>query len=371
MAEKPVMAIVSQSIRRDNHEPLKYFSLFEVVHFYHEAPYGDMTESDFARGVHAEQFRSPADLKNKLISLRPDVIQGSEPYASRKSLRFAFASQAAAKKVGAKFFFPMLENRPASARFGVKAPLIRSLLKKYARHSDLIFTLNIGAMHNLAEVGIDNSKIVPFLWGVWGVDTKLFTPHKNGQEPKWQLPTMLYVGRLVEEKGITDILQALKMVTSIKATQAVFVGQGPMEYEIKKYLGSSDDRSGVLYLGQRPQKDLPPLFRAAAMSVYPSRTLPKWEEQVGTVNLQAMSCGAPVVSTQSGAIPEYVPDGKVGFLVPESSPQELAKAMLAILNDQKLAAKFGKAGREYALKNFDVRSNVKKGEQWISKLLKN
>lgn len=366
---KPILAIVSQAIRRDIHDPLKYFTHFKVIHFYFEAPYGDMDAKDFGGEVETVQFSSARDLYQKLVNIHPKIIQGAEPYASRKALKFSLAAQKAAKAVKAKFIFPMLENRPASARFGFAAPLVRQILKKYAQKADMIFTLNKGAAHNLAEVGINKEKIKPFMWGVWGVDTRLFSPNIKGNEPDWKLPTILYVGRLVEEKGIQDIIDAYISVTAITPAQLVFVGQGPMEKEIKKYLAGGDARSKIIYLGPKPQRELPPLFRAATLSVYPSRTTPWWEEQVGTVNLQAMSCGAPIVSTKSGAIPEYVPDGKVGLLVACGAPQELAKAMLAIINNKPLAKRFGEEGRRYALQKYDFRNNVKKGEQWIEKLL--
>jgi len=366
---KPILAIVTQAIRRDIHDPLKYFTDFEVIHYYHEAPYGDMTDKDFSGPTKAVRFTSSKDLYGKLMALKPNIIQGAEPYASRKALRFSLSAQSAAKKVKAKFIFPMLENRPASSRFGLAAPVVKKVLRNYAQKSDLIFTLNKGAVQNLNEIGIRGAKVVPLMWGVWGVDTELFSPKRNGKEPAWRLPTIIYIGRLVEEKGILDIIDAFKLVSSLKKLQLVFVGSGPMESEVKKYLASGDAHSKIVYLGSKHQDDLPPLLRASAMSIYPSRTTPKWEEQVGTVNLQAMSCGTPVISTQSGAIPEYVPDGKVGFLVPESAPQELAKAILAILNDKKLARKFGEQGRQYVLHHYDVRHNVKEGEKWIKKLI--
>lgn len=371
MANKPVLAIVTQAIRRDIHSPLQYFKHFQVIHFYHEAPYGDMTQADFRlEGVEAIKFSNTRDLYKKVKSVHPAVVQGAEPYASRKALRFSFAALRAAKHCGAKFIFPMLENRPAESRFGVLAPLVKSLLRRYSRQADLIFTLNSGAQRNLLAVGTKKEKIMPFLWGVWGVDTKLFSPTKNGMEPKWSLPTIIYIGRLVEEKGIEDIVEAFKKLTSVVSAQLVFVGSGPMESYVKKYNQSGDSRSKIVYLGAKAQKDLPPLLRASVISIYPSRTMPKWEEQVGTVNMQAMSCSVPVVSTMSGAIPEYVPDGKAGLLVPENNPDELAKALLAIINNKQLAQKFGKYGRGYALDHFDTKKNVEKGEQWLLKIIK-
>ncbi len=360
-----MLAIVTQAIRRDIQEPLKYFSKFRIVHFYFEAPYGDMTQDDF-KIVETIQFSSAHDLYQKIVNLKPDIVQGAEPYASRKALVFSRAALKAARKIGAKFIFPMLENRPPQSRFGRLAPLMKKILRSFAQNTDVIFALNSGARRNLRDVGTPDKKIIDFLWGVWGVDTGLFNPHKTGSEPKWELPTILYVGRLVEEKGILDIIEAHKKVCEIKKTQLVFIGQGPMEEAVKAYAVQSKN---IKLLGVKPQKELPGYFRVSSVSIYPSLTTPKWEEQIGTVNLQAMACGVPVVSTQSGAIPEYVPNGKVGLLVPENNPAELAKAILAVLNDDQLAKRFSESGRRLTEQKYDTIKNVAKGEQWIEKLL--
>jgi len=367
---KPILAIVTEAIRRDIHYPLKYFTHFRVVHFYNRIPYGDMTPDDFKSSVQAVQFDTPAKLNDLLKKLMPNIIQGAEPYASRKALRYSLAAQKAARRVGAKFVFPMLENRPPQERFGRPvAYIMKKILRRYATKSDLIFTLNDGARKNLLDIGVTDEKIMPFFWGLWGVDAELFTPEENGKEPDWQLPTALFIGRLVPEKGIRDILQAFAILTNVTPAQLVFVGCGPMQNEIDGYTNSGDERSQITRYDVMAQDKLPPLMRASALVIYPSVTTPKWEEQVGTVNLQAMSCGVPVVSTLSGAIPEYVPEGKAGLLVPENNPQELARAMLTIIQDKELRRRMGEYGRRYILENFDIKDNIAKGEEMLLELL--
>ena len=89
-------------------------------------------------------------------------------------------------------------------------------------------------------------------------------------------------------------------------------------------------------------------------------------------NIQAMACGLPVVSTRSGAIPEYVPDGRAGFLVPECDPQALAGAILRLLGDEALRQRMGAAARDYALEHYDARANVARAEEqllgWVESL---
>lgn len=82
-------------------------------------------------------------------------------------------------------------------------------------------------------------------------------------------------------------------------------------------------------------------------------------------SIQAMACGVPVVSTRSGAIPEYVPDGVAGLLVPERDSGALAEAVVRILSDQGLRLRLGRAARDYAIEHYDERANVQRVEQVI------
>ena len=72
--------------------------------------------------------------------------------------------------------FGMLENRPVSSRFGLLAPIMKAILKKYTKQASLIFYLNEGAKKNLLEVGVDKDKLVKLLYGIWGVDTTIYKP---------------------------------------------------------------------------------------------------------------------------------------------------------------------------------------------------
>jgi glycosyltransferase involved in cell wall biosynthesis len=94
----------------------------------------------------------------------------------------------------------------------------------------------------------------------------------------------------------------------------------------------------------------------------------RWEEYVGMTNLQAMACGLPVVSTRSGAIPEYVP-ATAGLLVPQRDPQALAGAVLDLLSDPARRERMGQAGRAHAVEFYDARRSVLRAEEELLCLL--
>lgn len=356
---KPILAIITQSIRMDNHLPLKYFREFEVRHLYHEAPYNDLTQEDLRGAIKWNDFK---DLEKKITDLNPDLIQGSEPYASRISLKIARFTQKIAKKLDKPYFFPMLENRPVNDRFGpILGIMMQFVLKKYAKGASLIFYLNEGAKRNLGAVGADESKLQGMLHGVWGVDTKLFRPENRNQKNELKRKYVVYVGRFVEDKGLPYLLSAWKSIKNdFCDTDLVFIGDGDMKGDI---IGSQ-----VINLGPMKNAELPPYFSNALFTVFPSVTMPRWEEQVGTVNLQSLSCGTPVITTTSGAIPEYITD-EVGLLVPERDATALAEAMRELITNTEHREELARRARPYILQNYDAQKTVGKVEKVLLEII--
>jgi glycosyltransferase involved in cell wall biosynthesis len=78
-----------------------------------------------------------------------------------------------------------------------------------------------------------------------------------------------------------------------------------------------------------------------------------------------MACGIPVVTTDSGAIPEYVPADRAGLVVPENDVPALARAMNFLLENPDAARVMGARGREYALAHYDACRNVRRAESLV------
>jgi len=352
---KPVLAILTESIRYDNQHPLKYFKRLKPVHFYENAPYGDLTEVDLKGAV---KYDSLKDLEKKLLKLKPDIIQGAEPYGSKKQLGLCWVAWRVSRKLNIPLIFGMLENRPVKERFGpVLSGMLKKVLAAYSRQASLIFYLNEGAERNLLEVGADSSKLKKLLYGIWGVDCRLFKPELKTKNLKLKT-TILFAGRLDEAKGIPYLLKAWEIIKrDYPDVRLVVAGKGEMEKELRK-----KKKERISYVGMVPTKDLPALFNSALFTVYPSVTLKRWEEQVGMVNLQSLACGTPVITTKSGAIPEYI-NSKVGILVPERDSLALTEGMRKLLRDRRLADRLGQNGRQYILENFDAQKTIQKVEE--------
>lgn len=366
---KPVFAVVSTNVRRDLIAPMRFFTHLRVVHFYRMASYGDLSPDELDSNL--VPYRSPWDLFWKLGHARWNIMQGVEPFSMRL-LPYLYAVFCAAILRDIPLLVITLENRPLTEKHGVVGSwLLRAVLRPVFNRARLIICVNEGAQRNVLSVGSYAGKIRKMMYGTWGVDLNEFSPQRDGREPDWGAgPLLLFVGRLHPEKGVFDLLEAFAIVKEkIPSVKMVLVGDGPARPQIEQLLNIRRWASCVFLVGTVKNRDLPAYFRAADVFVAPSITTRKWEEQVGMTNIQAMACGVPVVSTLSGAIPEYVPDGLAGILVPERSPRALADALLSLLADPELRRRMGEAGRAYAVAYYDARRNVQMAEEVILQIL--
>lgn len=189
-----------------------------------------------------------------------------------------------------------------------------------------------------------------------GVDPSLFRfDEKSSKETrdKYKLsgdPVILFVGRIVPEKGVHLLLEAYRTVKK-KVPNAKLLLVGPIQtYRHINYASNiiKACKNGIRFLGSVSHRELVSIFCAADLFVNPV-LIP---EAFGMVNVEAMACEKPVVATQIGAIPEVVENGKTGMLVPPGKTAALAEAILRIIKDQSLAEEMGNAGRVKVLRHF-------------------
>ena len=173
-----------------------------------------------------------------------------------------------------------------------------------------------------------------------GVDTELFHP---ADEHDGQTKTVLFVGRLVPNKGPETLLRAAPGVLGRRPdARFLFVGDGPLEHSLKSLSRDLDVESRVSFLGVR--HDVPDLMRQAAVLARPS-TL----EGMPLTVLEAMASALPVVATPVGGTPELVIDGENGFLVQPNDTEALASRLTDLLDDAAAAREMGLRGRKRVL----------------------
>lgn len=132
-----------------------------------------------------------------------------------------------------------------------------------------------------------------------GVDLSLFHPCAVDKSKNVKL---LFVGRLIEEKGIGDILKMFAKLRKISPKLELLVlGTGP--------LASLVHGAGVTYLAARDYRELPAIYSSADIYVHYSKGSKTWIEQYGFTLIEAMACGLPVVGLDRGSVREVVRDG--------------------------------------------------------------
>ncbi|RWX72873.1 MAG: glycosyl transferase group 1 [Candidatus Methanosuratincola subterraneus] len=163
-----------------------------------------------------------------------------------------------------------------------------------------------------------------------GYDPKLARANSAGMS-KRKARTVLFVGRLVYEKGPHLLVEAASL---LKDCRVIIVGDGAMRPYLEglaRKLGVSDR---VTFTGHVDDETLLSIYEEASVLVIPSLY-----EPFGIVVLEAMSLGIPVIVSNTGGLDEIITDGRDGLKFQSGSPEELAKAIARILDDEGLRAR--------------------------------
>jgi len=197
-----------------------------------------------------------------------------------------------------------------------------------------------------------------------GVDTSYFKPEKSELliksfkiEPENKL--IGYIGLITERKGIEYLIKAFEKVKQeYKRCKLIIIGSYKKEDEFyyKKLLElikTLNLKNEIYFTGNIWDiKD--------AINNLDIVVLPSLEERCSRVLLESISCAKPVVASNVGGNPEIIQNGLNGLIVPPEDNDELAKAILKFLTNEKLAEEMGKNGRLIAEKYFDININIQK-----------
>ena len=217
----------------------------------------------------------------------------------------------------------------AHNRFG-GSPQLLGILKYLSRGLDLhICAVSEAVRRSLEGVGA-SMRVIPNGW------PPLSAPGSRGGNPC----RLLYVGRLVPEKGLDVLVAALDTLTSMPWTLQV-VGEGPMQSRVQGAVQRGGWAERVSFAGWTD--DVRPFYQDADLLVLPSRT-----EGAGLVISEAMSCGVPVLASGVGGIPEVLDHGRTGWLVSPGDSRALAEGLATLIKDGALREVLGARARQEA-----------------------
>lgn len=182
-----------------------------------------------------------------------------------------------------------------------------------------------------------------------GVDTSIFYPVRKKESKDF---VILFVGRLVKEKGILDLYEAFKKsLVTLPNLKLRIIGKGPLEKKLKQNI-KNDRVEKNASIEHNSYQQMSDVYREADVFCVPSKKTSTWEEQYGMVFIEAMASGLPIVSYTTGAIPEIVQNA--ALLTSDGNIEELIKVIKSLYSDKQLCSKLGTIGRVRAEKAFNA-----------------
>lgn len=273
-------------------------------------------------------------LWREIRSFRPDVIHLEEEPWSVAALELSLIC----RMLGIPLTVFTWEN--THRRLPLPFRLIRRWVLRRARAAT---AGNAEAKVLLVRQGFRNPvTVLPQL----GVDPLAFQQAVRSGEPKRAV--VGYVGRLVPQKGLLVLLEAVARLSS--DVRLMVVGNGPLKHELL-------EKARTLGVGGRLElhegvahHEVPRYLQQMSVLALPSLTTPIWKEQFGHVLIEAMACGVPVIGSDSGAIPEVITDA--GLVVPEGDVDALADTIQRLISAPALRVDLAARGRARVLAKY-------------------
>lgn len=233
-------------------------------------------------------------------------------------------------------------------------------VKEVMKSTDLFLQRSHSAGKYLRSFGIPSSKIAMIYHGL---NLKTFYPRKRKKDRKVRI---LFVGALIEIKGIDDILDIFPRLLreSRNEVELLVCGTGNLEEKVVEMSKSLP----IKYFGNVSYTKIPKIYRMADIFCGPSKALytlgiKRIEEGFGLVFMEALGSGLPIVTNDCGGVPEVV--GKDNILNKQGDKEGLLKSLLSLVDDEKERKKIGQKNRKRAEKIFDLEKQTRLTEKEI------
>lgn len=229
---------------------------------------------------------------------------------------------------------PFLVTSHGADLFALKGKLMGRLKRLVLSRAGAATVVSSAMRNHLGQLGGDtaNISVLPM-----GVDlTGRFTPDKQAVRSRWDI---LFVGRLVEKKGLRYLLDALpEILRQIPDVRLDIAGFGPERDALEQQTARLGVSHAVRFLGPVPQESLPDLYRRAALFVAPFVEAGSGDQEgLGLVVVEAIGCGCPVVVGDVPAVRDVLGNDS-SLCVDVRKTFELASAVLRVLNQPQSAA---------------------------------
>lgn len=173
---------------------------------------------------------------------------------------------------------------------------------------------------------------------------------------------LLFVGRIVPQKGLDLLLRALAQTPPI--LQLDVAGEGWFQPQLKELAQQLGLEQRITWHGWCSRETLNQLYEQCFAVVFPS----VWPEPAGLITLETYARQRPVIATEVGGIPEYILPDQTGVLVPPNQPATLAEAITQLASDYSRAADLAARGHDYFRERFTIEHHIKALSQFYDQV---
>ena len=231
------------------------------------------------------------------------------------------------------------------------------LLWKALRDASAVIACSNYEKEGMTSMGVNPSKIHLIPMGINLEEWK--NPDGDRFRRKYRLEgkkIILFAGTKSYNKGATHLLEAVEKIRQkVKGLILVSIGLPTKEWESNRSLLHEENLLDLGYVSEEEKREA---FDACDLFVMPSRY-----DSFGVVYLEAWRCGKPVIGAKVGAIPEVIEEGKDGLLVEFGEVNQLASAIISLLNHPDLGKEMGETGRKKVTDRFNWQKNIGKIEE--------
>jgi colanic acid/amylovoran biosynthesis glycosyltransferase len=218
--------------------------------------------------------------------------------------------------------------------YGLRDWVSRRLIRAVLKNADGVTTMNTEMRDRLIELGADPATTVVLSMGA---DVAAIRPLAAAADRR--RGRILFVGRLVEKKGVSVLLEALRLLDE-SGYELRVVGDGPLRSE----LTSQSAGLPATFVGALGREALATEFGAASIAVFPSVPAASGDQDgLPVAMLEAMSTGCAVIASDLSGLRDAVEDGRSGLLTTPGSAEELAASLGRLLRDPELCDQLGRA----------------------------
>jgi len=260
---------------------------------------------------------------------------------------------------------PLLLTSHGGDLFGLQGLIMNRIKRWVILKSHALTVVSREMIEAVERLGAPHKKscVIPM-----GVDLKTrFVPSETMRIND----NLLFVGRLVEKKGLHYLIHALPLIlTRHPQITLRIAGDGPEKNNLKRACEKLGINGNVRFLGAVKNERLPALYQTSGVLVFPSVIADDGDrEGFGLVLVEALGCECAVIVTDLPAMQDIIVDGKTGLVVPQKSIWQLAEKVVLLLNDQGLRQYLGREGRGWVLKKYDWNLITRKYADLIETLI--